>query len=214
MTAARTDVKIKPADGEDAKRLLLREQQSYQRASEVAEAIDDQRIETYALGYMGQLYEQDKQLDQALSLTRRAAFVAQQAQMPEALFRWEWQSGRLLKAQGEPEPAIEAYRRAIQTLQPVRHDIALGYGNATTQATFRESLGPLFFELADLLLSQAANEKNSDQEQQLLREARDTVEQLKSVELEDYFQDECCNVAKAQTTSRSKIWIRTRPWFI
>src|SRR5207247_9526524 len=134
VTAAQTDRKIKPAE---PSRLLLRAQQSYQRAIEVAETIKDQRVETYALGYMGELYEQDKQLDHALSLTRRASFVAQQAEMPEALYRWEWQAGRLLKAQGEPEPAIAAYRRAVQTLQPIRHDVSLGYGNATAQASFR-----------------------------------------------------------------------------
>src|SRR5258706_4113158 len=150
---------------------------------------------------MGELYEQDQQLEHALSLTRRAAFVAQQAGMPEALYRWEWQAGRLLKGQRESESPIAAYRRAVLTLQPIRHDVSLGYGNATTQASFRQSLGPLFYELADLLLHQADGEQNAGREQQLLREARDTVEQLKAVELEDYFQDNCVNVLRAKTKS-------------
>ncbi|MDD5141071.1 MAG: CHAT domain-containing protein [Verrucomicrobiales bacterium] len=201
VTAAQTDRQVKPVDQEDGNRLLMRAQQSYQRACEVAGAIGDQRIETYALGYMGGLYEQDKQFDQALSLTRRAAFVAQQAGMPEALYRWEWQAGRMLKAQGQPEPAIASYRLAVQTLQPIRHDVSLGYGNATAQASFRQSLGPLFYEMADLLLLQADSEKNPDREQQLLREARDIVEQLKSVELEDYLQDSCVNVMRAKSKS-------------
>jgi CHAT domain-containing protein/Tfp pilus assembly protein PilF len=189
ITAGGTDV---------AQRHSLRAQQSYQHALEVAEAIGDHRAASYALGYSGQLYEQDKQLDQALSVTCRAIFEAQQVQMPEALYRWEWQSGRLLKAQGEIEPAMAAYRRAIQTLQPIRHDISLGYGNATAHPSFREAEGPLFFEMADLLLQQA---DHSTDPQPLLLEARDTVEQLKAVELEDYFQDECVNVARARTKS-------------
>src|ERR1019366_3172710 len=105
ITAGETDV---------AQRHSQRAQQSYQHALEVAEAIGDHRAASYALGYSGELYEQDKELDQALSLTRRATFEAQQAQMPEALYRWEWQAGRLLKAQGETEQAILSYRRAIQ----------------------------------------------------------------------------------------------------
>jgi CHAT domain-containing protein len=201
VNAAQLDHRIKPADQADAKRLLLRAQQSCQRAIEMAEAMDDQRIETYALGFLGELYGQDGQPDQALSLTRRAAFLAQQAGMPEALYRWEWQAGRLLNAQGKTDEAIASYRRAIQTLQPVRHDISLGYGNATAQLSFRQSLGPLFYEMADLLLAQAGGEKNPDKEQQLLREARDTVEQLKSGELEDYLQDSCVNIMRAKSKS-------------
>ena len=193
ITAGETDV---------AQRHSQRAQQSYQHALEVAEAIGDHRAASYALGYSGELYEQDKGLDQALSLTRRATFEAQQAQMPEALYRWEWQSGRLLKAQGQTEQAMAAYRRAIQTLQPIRHDISLGNGNATTHHSFREAEGPLYFEMADLLLQQADHSKDP---QPLLLEARDTMEQLKGVELEDYFQDDCVNIARSRTKSLEAI---------
>ena len=134
-----------------------------------------------------------------MTLTRRAAFVAQQAQMPEALYRWEWQTGRLLKAQGKIEAAMTAYRRAVQTLQPIRSDVSLGYGNAATRLSFRESDGPLFFELADLLLQQAKSATDPKQEQDLLLAARDTVEQLKTVELEDYFCDDCVDVQRVKT---------------
>jgi CHAT domain-containing protein len=201
LTAAQTDRQTKPTDPQDRNHLLLRGQQSCQHAIELARAINDLRAETYALGYLAELYEQDQQLDHALALTGRAAFVAQQAEMPEALYRWEWQAGRLLKAMGEPEKAIAEYQRAIQTLQPIRHDISLGYGNAVVPASFRQSLGPLFYELADLLLQQANEEKSPAGEQQLLRESRDTVEQLKAVELEDYLQDNCVNVLRAKIIS-------------
>ena len=139
LTTAQTDRQIKPGNADAASRLRLRAAQSCQRSIEVSEAINDSRSRTYALGYLGQLYEQDKQLDQALAITRRAAFVAQQAQMPEALYRWEWQTGRLLDAQGETRKRIAAYRRAVQTLQPIRNDVSLGYGNATGPASFRET---------------------------------------------------------------------------
>ena len=199
VTAGQTDRQIKFADTEPAQRLLLRAHQSLQQALEMAEKTDDHSIETYALGYLGQLYEQDGQPEAALALTRRAAFAAQQAQMPEALYRWEWQTGRLLKAQGNIEPAMVAYRRAVQTLQPIRGDVSLGYGNATARLSFRESEGPLFFELADLLLQLAKSASDPKREQELLLEARDTVEHLKTVELEDYFCDECVDVQRVRT---------------
>lgn len=195
LTAGQTDRQIK-LTGDAAKRLLLRANQSFQNALTIAEKIGSRSLESYALAYMGQLYEQDKQLEGALTLTRRAVFAAQQAQTPEALYRWQWQAGRLLKAQGETEPATAAYRLAIQTLQPIRNDVSLGYGNATARLSFRETEGPLFFELADLLLQQAKATTDPKREQELLREARDTVEHLKAVELEDYFCDECVDVQR------------------
>ncbi len=199
LTAGQTDRQIKPAGAESARRLILRANQSFRQALEIAGRIQSRSLETYALGYMAQLYEQDKQLEEALTLTRRAAFAAQQAQMPEAMYRWEWQAGRLLKARGETETAIAAYRLATQTLQPIRNDVSLGYGNVTARLSFRESDGPLFFELADLLLQQAKASTDPWREQELLREARDTVEHLKAVELEDYFCDECVDVQRLRT---------------
>jgi CHAT domain-containing protein len=199
LTAGQTDRQIKFTEADLAKGLMLRAHQSFQQALEFAENIDDRQIETYALGYQGQLYEQDGQPDAALAITRRAAFAAQQAQMPEALYRWEWQTGRLLSARSDTEPAIAAYRRAVQTMQPIRNDVSLGYGNAATHRSFREAEGPLFFELADLLLQQAKSATDPKREQDLLLEARDTVEHLKSVELEEYFCDDCVDVQRAKT---------------
>jgi CHAT domain-containing protein len=199
LTAGQTDRLIKFSDTDAAHRVLLRAYQSFLQALEMAEKTNDGSIETYALGYLGELYEQDGQAESALEFTRRAAFAAQQAQMPEALYRWEWQTGRLLKTRGDTDQAIAAYRRALQTLQAIRGDIALGYGNASVRLSFREGEGPLFFDLADLLLQQAKSASDSTRQRDLLTEARDTVEQLKSVELEDYFCDDCVNVQRAKT---------------
>ncbi len=205
LTAGQRDQKIHPTDAESSRRLLLRAHQSFQQAVALAEKLGDHAVETYALGYLGQLYEQDRQPKAALTLTRRAVFAAQQAQMPEALYRWEWQTGRLLKARGEIEPAMAAYRRAIQTLQPIRSDFSIGYGNRTPRLSFRESEGPLFFELADLLLREASSTTDPSIEQALLREARDTVEQLKTVELEDYFCDDCVDVLRGKTRALEEV---------
>ncbi|HEX5218352.1 MAG TPA: CHAT domain-containing protein [Verrucomicrobiae bacterium] len=199
LTAGQTDRQIKLPGTEEAKRLMLRAYQSFQEASKIAEPIGDRAMETYALGYLGQLYEQDGQTESALQLTRRAAFIAQEAQLPEALYQWEAQTGRLLKQQGKSDQAIAAYRRAVQSLQPIRTDIASGFGNASSRLSFRESVGPIFYDLADLLLVQAKAASNPKQQQELLLEARDTVESLKTVELEEYFCDECVDVLKLKT---------------
>jgi CHAT domain-containing protein/Tfp pilus assembly protein PilF len=209
ITSAQTDRSIQTTNAEVSSRLALRARESLLSALKIAEEMGDRRAATYALGYLGQLYGDDKQLDAALTFSRRAAFAAQEADMPEALYHWEWQSGWLLKEQGKPEEAIAAYRRAVQTVQPIRHDITLGYGNATAHASFRDSQGPMFFELADLLFAEADKAKEPEQAQKLLREARDTVEQLKAVELEDYFHDDCVNVIRAKTRALEKVDERT-----
>ena len=185
--------------GMPTQRLMLRAHRSLEEALKSSDQLEDLPIETYALGYLAQLYEQDGQREAALALTRRAIFAAQQAQLPEALYRWEWQEGRLLKAQGSQPAAIEAYRRAVQTLQPIRSDVSLGFGNASRHQSFREAQGPLFLELADLLLLEARSATVPEAEQSLLREARETVEQLKNVELNDYFCDDCVDFQRSST---------------
>jgi CHAT domain-containing protein len=196
LTLGQIDRQIQGTNAESAKRLELRAYSSFRQAAHIAEQLDDQSIETYAFGYLAQLYEQDGQDETALNLTRRAAFAAQQAQMPEALYRWEWQAGQLLKKQGKTEQAIAEYRFAVQTLKPIRNDVYAGYGNDITRSSFREVVGPLYYELADLLLIQAKSTSDPKQQQKLLREARDTVENLKIVELEDYLCDECVDALK------------------
>jgi CHAT domain-containing protein len=209
LTIGQTGRRIQLTNDNAQAKLRQQARQSFERALEVSEKLKDGSAQSYALGYLAELDEEDGQTDDALSLNRRAVFTAQQAQIPEALYRWEWQTGRLLKRSGQNEPAIEAYRRAIQTLQPIRNDVSLGYGNATVRLPFRESQGPLFFQLADLLLEQAKSSTDPNQSRDLVLQARDTVEQLKAVELEDYFHDDCVNVQKAQTRSIESVDAQT-----
>jgi CHAT domain-containing protein/Tfp pilus assembly protein PilF len=169
-----------------------------QDAVKIAEKTGDLRALAFALGNEGALYEFEKRNADALTLTRRAVFTAQQAQSPDSLYRWEWQSGRLLAKIGERDAAIQAYRRAIGTVQSIRNDISIRRGNLNAHSSFRDAAGAVYFELADLLLERADRVKNGDEEQALLREARDTAELLKAAELEDYFQDDCVNLLKSK----------------
>jgi CHAT domain-containing protein len=169
-----------------------------QGAASMAEKASDQTALAYALGDEGALYEFEKRYPEALALTRRAVFVAQQAQSPDTLYRWEWQIGRLLAKEGQRDAAIQSYRRTITTLQTIRNDIAIRHGNLNAHSSFREAVGAVYFELADLLLQRADEVKGDAERQKLLHEARDTAELLKAAELEDYFQDDCVNVLKSK----------------
>lgn len=178
--------------------LRLRAFETFQRAAAVGEAIGDKRALSYARGYEGELYEGEKKYDEALRLTREAIFLAQSLNAPDALYRWQWQTGRLLHAKHDDMAAIAAYRRAVETLQLIRHDVALRYGNPNAHSSFRDVAGAIYFQLADLLLQRADFAADAADLNKTLLEARDCVELLKSAELEDYFQDECVNLLKSK----------------
>jgi CHAT domain-containing protein len=178
----------------------LRAFEAFAKAAAVAEAIDDKRALSYACGYQGELYEEEKKFDEALALTRKAVGLAQQQRSMDALYRWEWQTGRLLHAKHQNDAAIAAYYRAVETLQSIRHDVALRYGNPNAGSSFRDAAGGLYFQLADLLLQRADSAKDSAELAKDLLEARDSAELLKSAELEDYFQDQCVNLLKSKIT--------------
>ena len=91
---------------------------------------------------------------EALHLTQRAVLAAQRVYAPESLYQWQWQTGRLRHALGDIDAAIAAYERAVETLQSIRYELLSDYGKS--RASFREALGPVYFELVDLLLQRAA----------------------------------------------------------
>ncbi len=165
-------------------------------ANEVATQVADPRAASYALGYLGELYEAERRYEEALAFTGRAIFHAQQVGANESLYLWHWQSGRLFNALGDREAAIDTYRHAVDILQTLRHQMSVTYG--APGSSFRESVGPVYQQLVDLLLKDAADTRDSVRVETLLRGARKTVEQFKAAELRDYFRDDCVDALQAK----------------
>ena len=178
--------------------LLLQASDALNEARTIAEDLGDRRTMSWALGYLGTLYEDERRYEEALQLTRRAILAAQQVNAPESLYRWQWQSGRLLRRLGTRDDALAAYRRALGTLQSIRPELSVGYGGPNF--VFRESVGPVYFELVDLLLQRAASVQGPEQAGPYLVEAREAVESFKAAELRDYFRDDCVDAALAKAT--------------
>jgi len=102
----------------------------------------------------------------------------------------------MLKARGNIASAISAYEGAIATLQNIRGDLV---ANKELQLDFREQVEPIYRELIDLLLNASSSdlsEVNSQETVSPLKEVLDIVELLKLAELENFFGDECVQVAK------------------
>ncbi|MEO0968415.1 MAG: tetratricopeptide repeat protein, partial [Cyanobacteria bacterium J06639_18] len=121
------------------------------KAVQQAESIGDERAQSYALGYLGHLYEESKQLKSAKSLTEKALLLAKTSNAPDITYRWEWQLGRLLAKQHNFVEAIAAYDDAVTTLGSIRNDLVAS--NLDMQFSFRESVEPIYREFVGLLLN-------------------------------------------------------------
>ena len=161
------------------------------QAVRVSQAIGDDRTLSYAYGYLGSLYESEGRSEGALTLTTRAIFYAQRSQAPESLYRWYWQSGRVLRSLGKPADAIAAYRQALVNVQTIRKDMAACTGDS--DSSLRSTAAMICSQYVDLLLEHASSAENP---QQYLTEAREALELVKVFELRDYFKDDCVDAAR------------------
>lgn len=189
------------------------------QALAVARRIGDVRAESFALGSLGQLHEAASDYGTAMELTRQAQFSAQQINAPDSLYRWQWQAGRILRAMGAKQQAIATYEQAIATLQSIRGDLVAA--NKELQFNFREQVEPVYRELIVLLLDSSNSaarvrsqspvashnsekQLTTDKEQLTngktspLKKVVDTLELLKLAELQNFFGDECVQIARSQ----------------
>ncbi|MBN3876370.1 MULTISPECIES: CHAT domain-containing protein [unclassified Nostoc] len=148
-----------------------------------AKIIGDERAQSYALGSLGEVYEQNQQLQEAQDLTQQALFMAQKIDASDIAYRFEWQLGRLLKAQGNIPAAISAYDAAVTTLQSLRSDL-VGV-NREVQFNFRDRIEPLYRQSVELLLQEKGQGKPD------LDKARQRMEALQVAELDNFFREAC-----------------------
>jgi CHAT domain-containing protein len=184
----------------------------------IASALKDKYALSQTQGQLGNLYEQSRQYKKALDYTRQARLAAEQVNASRLLYRWEWQIGRLLKAQGKIDNAIPAYQRAKETIEKLQLPLPQLEANITCQATtvrpnFKTVIEPLFLELADLLLQRSQTHSDKNQSQEDMRAARVVVESLKGTELKDYFKDECITQVLGETREIDQIGENTAVFY-
>ncbi|MEM6575171.1 MAG: CHAT domain-containing protein [Pseudomonadota bacterium] len=157
-------------------------------ALELARQMSSPRLSSQAAGLLGEFYLRAGRAQEALELARLATFEAQSVGATDLTYRWQWLSGRALRASGDLPGAQAAMERALTDLSEVRSSLLTGIRGR--REPFRQRVGPLFQDHADILLTQAASAA-PDRQQQLRRRARQVIEAFKSAELQDYFLDEC-----------------------
>ena len=163
-----------------------------------AQEIGDKRAESYALGNLGHFYEDKKQLSEALKYTKEAFPITKAYHSPDIAYRWQWQLGRIYKAQGNKQEAIKFYEAAVETLESARKYL-LGT-DSELQFSFRDSVEPVYRELVDLLLTDETTstkqidfQKAVDKKEVNLKKAIDRIDELQLAEIENYFR---CNLSQ------------------
>jgi CHAT domain-containing protein/tetratricopeptide (TPR) repeat protein len=157
-------------------------------AVQSARTLGDRRAETYALGYLGQLYEQVGQRAQAEKLTQKALLIAQTINTPEITYQWQWQMGRLLRSQDQIASAKQSYADAFQSLQSIRTDLAAA--SPDLQFSFRERVEPVYREFVEVLLS-PPNSSATNPTTEDLQQSRQVIESLRLAELDNFFRTAC-----------------------
>lgn len=160
-------------------------------AQQQAKELQDARSEAFALGNLGELYEQAEQLAEAQQLTEEALLLSQQISATDMIYLWQWQNGRIFTAQGDRNQAIASYKDAVTSLQSLRTDLVAI--SPEVQFSFRDSVEPIHRELVSLLL-----QPNIEPTQAELEEARKTIESLQLAELDNFFREACLNAREIQ----------------
>lgn len=157
-------------------------------AVQQAKDLGDPRTHSYAVGTLGSVYEQTQQWSEAEKLSQQALQLAQQINAADVAYRWQWQLGRVLKAQGKNEGAIAVYKEAVSTIKSLRADLAAA--SPDVQISFRDAVEPIHRQLVGLLVQ--------SNQQKDLEAARDVIELLQLVELDNFFREACLNANPEQ----------------
>ena len=158
-------------------------------AVEQSRTLDIVKTEAEALGVLGNLYERHQKWSEAQQITEQALIKTQSINARELTYQWQWQLGRILKAQDDKKSAIAAYTQATESLQALRSDLLAI--SSDIQYSFGEKVEPVYRELAALLLQPQASQAD-------LNQARETIESLQVAELDNFFRDACLDAEPKQ----------------
>ncbi len=168
-----------------------------------AQTLADSRAESYALGYLGELYARQRQLSDAQIALTRALDIAEALQAPDLAYQWQWALGRVYRHQDRRALAIDYYERAADNLKTLRGNLIAIAPNL--RFDFKEKVEPVYREWVDLLLSGPkpsntlgleADTLPSQRAGQELKKAQLAIESLQLAELENYFAQPCIPLSK------------------
>ena len=164
-----------------------------------AQILGDPRLQAYALGNFGKLYEVTEQYSPAEQYTRQALNLVSNFNASDISYQYFWQLGRIHNHRGQLPEAIAAYTKAFDALQSLRSDLATI--NPEVQFSFRDRVEPVYRELVELDLRYAqslakAGKKAASKVR--LTQARTAIESLQLAELNNFFREACIDANPQQ----------------
>ncbi len=171
----------------DKKKLLKSADKAAQQARNYLKKSKNERMLAYAYGLSAKIAEKRKKFDNAMEWAQKATFLSQKMQDVHGLFRWHWQIARLLQKQGQQNQAVMLYEQTQKELRLIRSEISKGFNSRSGGNSFREVIGPFYYEYVDILFQQAEEVNDPEQNQEILGQARNVIESFKQYEIDDYF---------------------------
>ncbi len=108
----------------------------------------------------------------------------------DGLYLLEWQKGRIFQAKGQFNLAVNAYQNAYNTLENIRSDLLTT--EKDVQLDFRDSIEPIYRQLAQLKLQLADSQSlSSIQQKQELKEVLKIIDHLRLAELQNHLGNDC-----------------------
>jgi CHAT domain-containing protein len=163
-------------------------QNALENAQADSSKIGDKHLQLELLDGLAELYETQGQDQRALELSERASVLTEQMAIDEVMISLEWRKGRIYQKQGRDDYALAAFGKAVDNIQAIRLDIPVEYHDG--KSSFRETLEPVYLGYAYHLLKKAGHQQGEAKQRTLLL-ARQTVEQIKQSEMEDFFGGRC-----------------------
>ncbi|MEM8503848.1 MAG: CHAT domain-containing protein [Cyanobacteria bacterium P01_D01_bin.1] len=156
--------------------------QNLATAQRQAHEISDSRAESYALGYLGELYLSQQQLTEAETVLERALEMAEALNAADLAYQWQWSLGRVHRQQDQIAQALANYENAAKNLETLRGDLIAVAPDL--RFDFKEKVEPVYREWVDLLLNRQPTPAD-------LTKAQLAIESLQLAELEDFFRAPC-----------------------
>ncbi|WP_198011364.1 CHAT domain-containing protein [Synechococcus sp. PCC 7335] len=166
--------------------------QNLATARNQAQTLSDSYAESYALGYLGELYLKQQQLSEADDVLRQALEIAEALRSSELTYQWQWALGRVHVQQNRTALALSDYENAVDSLKTLRGNlIAIA---PDLRFDFTERVEPVYREWVALLLSSQSAKKSAEEPAKdltNLQKAQGAIESLQLAELENYFAEPC-----------------------
>lgn len=175
----------------------------YQQILSSIPNIKDKLALSYAYGGLGSYLEKSKNYPEASLYTNKAIFFGQAANSDDAMMRWHWQSGRLMKHSNDFDKAISEYETAAYYMRKSIEN--LDDGCTGSIYSLRNLSSKFYLEMTDLLLKKAPSMKDGNERQKVLAQAVKSTELYKNAELQDYFKDECVTALESKIEGVDKI---------